>query len=49
MFNYWQDPWEITDDDAFQALIWSDDPIDDEFVNMIPQILEAEGISGNLK
>ena len=37
------DPWAITDDEAFGALIMSDDEIDTEFVNMIPSILDAEG------
>lgn len=38
------DPFAITDDSAFMALIWSDDPIDTEFINLIPDILDAEGI-----
>lgn len=38
------DPWEIRDEDAFQALIWSEDPIDTEFLNMLPHIFWAEGI-----
>lgn len=41
---YWNDPWAILDDDLFQALIWSDDPIDDAFIEMIPSILDAAGI-----
>jgi hypothetical protein len=47
MFEPLFDPWAITDDMRFQALIWSDNPIDDKFVNMIPSILEAEGIQPN--
>jgi hypothetical protein len=41
------DPWEITDDDAFGALVMSDDETDTDFVNMIPSILDAEGKEPN--